>query len=807
MGFFQRVREQHGQQGIKMLNEIKATKKKLDALINRRVFLLQCRSRQVFPKHIINNVKCVTKSLSGNKRFLNKVNNIMMKFKKSILNVEISITIDDINEHQNQLSNLKQSAKQILPHELVDEFFSSLHKGNHAKRFGKIKYTQRKKLSNLINEQIGCNLVGNVSNVKNISSKNIPDPVSKLLSLGPKFSIEPTTEEISTKRLLADLEFGIQNLNNDTSEKDKKRAEVVNIVTNFKTSKLNTKDDPLINSQYKDTSKFMKDNDDLVVLNSDKGNMTVILDKETYIDKVKELLSDELTYKSINKDPTESIQRKSNELIKRMYENGHIDKNEKFRLTSYNAVSPKIYGNPKVHKNNNPLRPVVSCIKSPTYNLSKFIDRILNKVTNKFKFNVKNSFQVSKLLMGMILPADHMLVSFDAQSLFTNIKKEAVKDSISKHWDDIQKHTSLPENEFLEIVNFIFDNSYFSFQNKFYQQISGSAMGNPASPAFANLVMFDILKEFENRVGPDLQFLYLYVDDIIACIPRNNLDTCLNILNSISQDVQFTHEIEVNNRIPFLDLLLINNNDVILIDYYKKPSSSNRILNFRSYHPMKQKIGIIKQMLFRIRNLCSQQFIQKNIDSLKELLIQNNYPKNLINRIIHNQNTKRIDERDSNKDKDKYVKVPYHRHLSSKIKHVFKNENTKVAFYNSKTNKQFFGKVKDKVPCNNHSGVVYKVDCTCNKSYVGQTKQYLKNRVQQHERDIRNKSLHTGISQHAVETGHVVKWDSIRILEKEENDEKRRFLEMAHIICGQNLLNKQTDFDSYKGVYNHVLKK
>lgn len=805
MGFFAEVRRQYGTQATDVLNEIKDRNSKLSNLRNRRIFLLRCRTRQVIPKHIVNNVKCVWSLFGNNKKFYNKINGITSRLKKSILNIEIAITEDEIKGLEDLIQDSVKSAKQFLPHDLVNNYLASLYKGNHAKKFNQVKLRQKKKLDALVSDQIGHNMIGNVDNIKNISNTQIPEHIEKFLSLGPRFAVEPSVKEMDTKRLMADLEYGIRCLDVPEHEKDEKRNKIVNVVTNFKNHNDVKKSNPLINVQYNDTKEFLKENDNLVILNSDKGNVTVILDKDNYNEKINDLLNDESTYKKLENDPTENIQRKTNAMIRKLYENGHIDKNQRSKLTRYNSVPPKIYGNPKVHKQGVPLRPVVSCINSPVYNLSKFIDKILNKVTKPLKYNVKNSFQVAKLLKGMVLPENHKLVSFDAKSLFTNVKKDAVLNSISTHWAEISNHTSLSLDEFKEIVSFIFDNSYFSYQNVIYQQISGSAMGSPSSCVFANLVMFDILKEFEEQIGIDIHFLYLYVDDVIACVPSNMVDKCLNTLNSISVDVQFTCENEIDSKIPFLDLLLIRENDTLLIDYYRKPTSSNRILNFRSHHPMKQKISIVKQNLHKIRNLCSKQFIERNIANLKELLRQNNFPKGLINRLIYCQPKEKLNE---NKDEvKKFIKVPYHNRITKKLNNVFKNNNVHLASYNPKTSAKFFGKVKDKVPVNNQSSVVYKLDCSCNKSYIGQTKQYLKSRIDQHKRDIRNGNSNTGLSEHVFETGHSIDWKNVKIIDREDNDHKRRFLEMAHIINDRNLLNKQTDYDDFKNVYNHVLKK
>ena len=82
-------------------------------------------------------------------------------------------------------------------------------------------------------------------------------------------------------------------------------------------------------------------------------------------------------------DPTKSFQTKNNSIIKKLATNKLISEDETKYLTIHNSVAPKIYGLPKIHKPNTPLRPIVSCIQSPFYKLSKYLSNILSKITCK----------------------------------------------------------------------------------------------------------------------------------------------------------------------------------------------------------------------------------------------------------------------------------------------------------------------------------------------------------------------------------------------------------------------------------------
>ena len=55
-----------------------------------------------------------------------------------------------------------------------------------------------------------------------------------------------------------------------------------------------------------------------------------------------------------------------------------IPKNLGIRLKPSASTSLKLYGLPKIHKADVPMKPMVSCIGSPTYNLAKYITTLMS---------------------------------------------------------------------------------------------------------------------------------------------------------------------------------------------------------------------------------------------------------------------------------------------------------------------------------------------------------------------------------------------------------------------------------------------
>ena len=130
--------------------------------------------------------------------------------------------------------------------------------------------------------------------------------------------------------------------------------------------------------------KILKDNVNLTILPADKGNATVILNTSDYKQKISSLLQDP-AYRKLTKDPTDSIERKTTALLKK----SSITEETRRQLCPAGSRPPILYGLPKVHKEGIPLRPIVSNIGAPKYQLSKHLSGLLNQHTGKTAHHVK----------------------------------------------------------------------------------------------------------------------------------------------------------------------------------------------------------------------------------------------------------------------------------------------------------------------------------------------------------------------------------------------------------------------------------
>lgn len=102
--------------------------------------------------------------------------------------------------------------------------------------------------------------------------------------------------------------------------------------------------------------------------------------------------------------------------------------------------------------------------------------------------------------------------------------------------------------------------------------------------------------------------------------------------------------------------------------------------------------------------------------------------------------------------------------------------------------------------------MVYCLTCvSCGKNYVGQTSQWLSNRLALHKSDITTKRDRCALAEHILINNHRVDWDNVKILDKEQQTNKRLILEMYHINRTENTINKKSDTNQLSNIYTYLL--
>ena len=84
------------------------------------------------------------------------------------------------------------------------------------------------------------------------------------------------------------------------------------------------------------------------------------------------MLNDKQTYTIQESDPTGRTERDLNQRLLLLKKSSKISEKTYKLLRSSDGLAPRLYGLPKIHKEGAPLRPIVSFVNSPTYNVSRY---------------------------------------------------------------------------------------------------------------------------------------------------------------------------------------------------------------------------------------------------------------------------------------------------------------------------------------------------------------------------------------------------------------------------------------------------
>jgi len=321
----------------------------------------------------------------------------------------------------------------------------------------------------------------------NLSNTDIPSDIKNLLAFGEKFALNISLN----KNNIIDLILNLESCTDDKRlniDKPSIKNNIVNVLTNeLSKPKPNIfkKEETTINKLIRKSRTFIKNNPQIIIARSDKGNTTVIANRNDYNEKLNKLLSDKTTYEVVKKryrlgkeiDDTVTTQGKFNTFITLLCHKKVIDDKKAKELRRYNSQPAKLYGLFKIHKINNPIRPIVAYCGSPGEALANFYNEILIPITGKTSSYIKNSIDLKNKLKNIIVPKDHHIISLDVVSLYTNIPKNLLFKVIEQKWEEIYKNAKMPIESFKEGLSLIFDNCLFTFNKVMYKQNYGLPMG------------------------------------------------------------------------------------------------------------------------------------------------------------------------------------------------------------------------------------------------------------------------------------------------------------------------------------------
>jgi hypothetical protein len=571
-----------------------------------------------------------------------------------------------------------------------------------------------------------------------------------------------------------------------------------------------------LNSDFIQVLKSLSGDKNLIVLKPDKGNGVVLMNRKDYHVKMMSMLNDGSKFQRIDGDWLKIITKnedKINRLLSKMKSNGDITEQEYNAMYATGTKPGALYGLPKVHKANTPLRPILSAIGTTGYNLAKFLLPLLSHLTVN-NYTIKDSFSFVEEITTIPNSEEYIMASFDVTSLFTNIPLQETIGIATQHLyeDDQQQAPIMKRTWFQQLLELSVKDILFTFNEQLFAQVDGVAMGNPLGPTLANIFLChheclwleDCPTEFKPR-------LYRrYIDDVFLLFRRqDHVHKFLNYLNSKHPNIKFTCETEINQQLSYLDVMICRINNVFETSIFRKKTFTGLGLRYDSFVPKSYKHNLITCLLGRAHRICSSyDAFMTEVNHLRVYFSGNFFPE----KVFENLSRKFINDIGQGKitiptvpKKPVFVKLPFigkdsyslRRKLNSLIGRFYPQLSPFIIFQNYRTIGSFF-RVKDKLPPLLASSVIYKYSCgQCASTYIGETVKQLKVRICQH-RGISFRTsqrlatmMSSSIRDHAVGSDHPIIESNFKILDTCPRS-KLKTLESIYIHSHNPSLNDQS---------------
>lgn len=420
--------------------------------------------------------------------------------------------------------------------------------------------------------------------------------------------------------------------------------------------------------------KELQNNPNIIIKEADKGGAIVVMDREYYKEKILEMLQDSEIYKEIPSCMDKNTLGKIQTLISQY--GGCLTDKEKDFLVKFENHNSQFYGLPKVHKSQQIIeaierqnqdyvqvlcptdlkfRPIVAGPSCPTHRLSHLIDTLLKPFLQHTSSYVRDDIDFLTKLPSEIQQSESF-VTFDITNLYSNITNELGLEAI-EYWlttypDSL--HPRISQDFVKNSLKVILENNSFSFGNRYFLQIQGTAMGTKMAPTYANLTLAYLEKTLYTKIktkytadiGQRFEKLWKrYIDDCFIIWDSNidSVEALHSELNRLHPKLTFTLE-HSNTQISFLDVMLRKENREIITDIFHKSTDTKQYLHFKSCHPRSTKNNIPYILARRICTIVTKPNLRRQrLQEMQIDLQKRGYPLKLIQQGIEKANNLSIE--------------------------------------------------------------------------------------------------------------------------------------------------------------------
>jgi hypothetical protein len=415
-----------------------------------------------------------------------------------------------------------------------------------------------------------------------------------------------------------------------------------------RTAALNPADTHMSNPDVRSIKDFLQSSELLLKI-TDKNLGLAAISKPWYLEECKRMLADETTYDYISLDDLRYYQHEAMERIRVIVESAAFsDDISEFLLASTEDQSiPEFHAIPKVHKPVWKLRPIVPSHSWVTRRASEVCDFTLRSFHRReFPWIVDSTREVLAHVTGKTITRSDSIwiVTGDVESFYTNVNTAETVELIHTALSGLDSSHGIDHHYIRHLLDVVMLCNCFGFNDEFYHQINGVAMGTSCAPAFANVALgfkeqfIESIAKAAGDVQDGLILYNRYIDDILIIFQgsRTALRSCLDNISSRLQPFKISWEIH-SSREPasFLDVEFFFDQGFgpvgIQSRVYRKRMNQHQYIPWSSAHPQTVKKAFVKAELTRFMVISSsQRLFEEKVLEFMQALGRRGYPSTIL---------------------------------------------------------------------------------------------------------------------------------------------------------------------------------
>jgi len=241
-----------------------------------------------------------------------------------------------------------------------------------------------------------------------------------------------------------------------------------------------------------------------------------------------------------------------------------------------------------------------------------------------------------------------------------------------------------------------------------------------------------------------------------------------------------------------LDVLVTRKEDGTMgHQVFRKKTHTDSYFHVESYHHPTQNFGVLNTLVVRALRISDEEHLEDEISHLTSIFLGIGYKEGEIRKVINRAKSVVVSKnRQDPQENIARVFLPYIKGVIDNISKVLGRSDIFAQFSAARTIRQNMCSVKDSISQGQLKGV-YKIDCSCGKSYIGKTRHSLQKRLKENGASIKHERCRTSaLAKFFSKTKHHLCLEDAKLIMKEEHYHRRKIREALEIMKHPHNINR-----------------